>query len=1118
MAFTEQCQAEDSAPTYCSTVVSGDAYPQCIDEKNMWYKVKEGGGESLIFRVLSKDNFSTKETNLDCQKPSPVNPFSFVDELKEMIKTSISSTGKILSCEGIKSASFYRTASWVYNEIDVQVLWIDDADNGMRAGKLDNASTGVKSAHEELEDNDMILEDEWPVLMLITTLKRWDAIDCILRFHSMYATYFLLQHNRNMKIKSDGVRQTTSDSSNSSGRPTTWKETQTQWKYPAMVLLSPHFEISSKTSPTERKPLLVLLPSSSSVDTTVQQDIPDDDANITTKPIHISSRAVLSALKAIFTYLTPEWKLNTRNADEDEKGMPPTNLVDAIQQYFRNTPDQGSFLVIGVEVMLEILQDGRWPQHRWNQLVQAVFSGRLLPVCETVSPNCVSSGASSDTMPLFLPIAPQEIQKNCRLSMCLCARIQESVHPTPNINNNTALDYKTQPVSTSDVKEASIHLRGSPHSSSSSCANNEEDVSRDWFSSLTLEPCFTGFDLASPYGTKGSSDSIRCERNLKWMVENCFSFGAANLHSSSRPFLHLAEVLMLSALFSSESSQIKKKGEDFFFFPFRNCGSFFENSLFACFPFIVLPHSNTSITGKDRDTKEDVLHAATGRGFNSSEEPSAPMSLKHYDPVGCKTSLRHSLWSLFSMAQTLILSAALGVGEALHFCHSPIPLSDVMLNLHTSPSLRQTSAAAGEWITLVQERIHALLEWMSNATVSSFFLSTHCVHEEKDLFLPYHPKESEETVTSSAWSSSPSSDRQLMAGFYRFLAKVAETQTECFTDLWLGAMPWGTTNACCKFDHRAQLFYFGVIENVLKAVEEGSERMKLSGRYPEGNRIEEESEAGQPWNVPELWQALCNWVKYWRDFLGMVLHENEKYLTSSPSVPTSAPHYLDNETVGVEGSYHEEQVATSKKDSSDAWPEKACDPPSPVTRNQEKLTDEWAFEGAEYDENDGWGEKDCHRTSPELIQSVLQSLVMRIDERLEYGKIPLPALYEIIRLEKPSSKNGGDNGSENGTKDSCNHQIRELIIPTVTPLPESFEKAKLGFAKRADQESDTTKLLFYGLYKQATTGNINIPMPWVLDRVGRAKWNAWDQLKGLTREEAMERYVDEYRKILEGKI
>ncbi|PIO23399.1 hypothetical protein AB205_0119940 [Aquarana catesbeiana] len=66
------------------------------------------------------------------------------------------------------------------------------------------------------------------------------------------------------------------------------------------------------------------------------------------------------------------------------------------------------------------------------------------------------------------------------------------------------------------------------------------------------------------------------------------------------------------------------------------------------------------------------------------------------------------------------------------------------------------------------------------------------------------------------------------------------------------------------------------------------------------------------------------------------------------------------------------------------------------------------------------------------------------------------------------------------------------------------------------QPSNEMMLKFYSFYKQATQGPCNIPRPAFWDPVGRYKWDAWNSLGDMTKEDAMVAYVDEMKKILES--
>ena len=53
-----------------------------------------------------------------------------------------------------------------------------------------------------------------------------------------------------------------------------------------------------------------------------------------------------------------------------------------------------------------------------------------------------------------------------------------------------------------------------------------------------------------------------------------------------------------------------------------------------------------------------------------------------------------------------------------------------------------------------------------------------------------------------------------------------------------------------------------------------------------------------------------------------------------------------------------------------------------------------------------------------------------------------------------------------------------------------------------------TMLELYALYKQATRGDVTGDRPGMLDLRGRAKYDAWAKRKGMTRDAAMQAYVE----------
>jgi len=51
------------------------------------------------------------------------------------------------------------------------------------------------------------------------------------------------------------------------------------------------------------------------------------------------------------------------------------------------------------------------------------------------------------------------------------------------------------------------------------------------------------------------------------------------------------------------------------------------------------------------------------------------------------------------------------------------------------------------------------------------------------------------------------------------------------------------------------------------------------------------------------------------------------------------------------------------------------------------------------------------------------------------------------------------------------------------------------------------QLDLYGLFKQATVGDVSGSRPGMLDVRGRAKYDAWAKRKGLSKDAAMEQYI-----------
>jgi diazepam-binding inhibitor (GABA receptor modulating acyl-CoA-binding protein) len=75
-------------------------------------------------------------------------------------------------------------------------------------------------------------------------------------------------------------------------------------------------------------------------------------------------------------------------------------------------------------------------------------------------------------------------------------------------------------------------------------------------------------------------------------------------------------------------------------------------------------------------------------------------------------------------------------------------------------------------------------------------------------------------------------------------------------------------------------------------------------------------------------------------------------------------------------------------------------------------------------------------------------------------------------------------------------------------LKKLFEQAVADSKKLPEKPDNATLLKIYSLYKQATEGDVEGKRPGFTDMVGRAKWDAWNELKGKSGDEAMQEYVD----------
>ena len=78
----------------------------------------------------------------------------------------------------------------------------------------------------------------------------------------------------------------------------------------------------------------------------------------------------------------------------------------------------------------------------------------------------------------------------------------------------------------------------------------------------------------------------------------------------------------------------------------------------------------------------------------------------------------------------------------------------------------------------------------------------------------------------------------------------------------------------------------------------------------------------------------------------------------------------------------------------------------------------------------------------------------------------------------------------------------------MSELHAAFEAAVADSKQLPEKPDNMTLLQIYALYKQASEGDAEGKRPGFTDMVARAKFDAWAGLKGKSKDEAMQAYID----------
>ena len=79
-----------------------------------------------------------------------------------------------------------------------------------------------------------------------------------------------------------------------------------------------------------------------------------------------------------------------------------------------------------------------------------------------------------------------------------------------------------------------------------------------------------------------------------------------------------------------------------------------------------------------------------------------------------------------------------------------------------------------------------------------------------------------------------------------------------------------------------------------------------------------------------------------------------------------------------------------------------------------------------------------------------------------------------------------------------------------------FEQAQKDVKTLERKPSNDDWLFLYSQYQQGSAGDVSGKRPGMLDMVGRAKYDAWAKLKGMSSDDARQKYITKVESLLES--
>ncbi len=84
----------------------------------------------------------------------------------------------------------------------------------------------------------------------------------------------------------------------------------------------------------------------------------------------------------------------------------------------------------------------------------------------------------------------------------------------------------------------------------------------------------------------------------------------------------------------------------------------------------------------------------------------------------------------------------------------------------------------------------------------------------------------------------------------------------------------------------------------------------------------------------------------------------------------------------------------------------------------------------------------------------------------------------------------------------------------MSDLKKQFEKATKEILNAKSDPGNDMKLRLYAHFKQATEGDVTGEKPGFTDFAGRAKFDAWTKIKGMSQEDAQKAYIKLVERVL----